>query len=130
MLGIFVWSEVRKLRSCNSRLLDSIDNEINSSNIAEIFATKYMDLHSGVPCSSGELDCIKSYVDTHIDRASFYDCVVDAKEVYKVMHLLKANNSEGVCGLSSDFFFYIFQPQRMCALEQRIIEVLPDQKWG
>ena len=65
----------------------------------------YTDLYNNVQCSADDLDKISdSILRSAKDEVESCHQVIHSNEITEAIQNLKSNKSEGVCGLSSDFF--------------------------
>ena len=85
------------------RLPDNVDSVKGSQEVADMFGSKT--LIYGVSCNKKELEAISIKIGTHIKLnrlASEHN--VTAFELDEAFNRLKASKSEGLCGVSFDFF--------------------------
>jgi len=66
---------------------------------------KYQDLYTSVPYDASDMAEICSEVDSSL-TASEHTCAVSFAEVYDAVHKIRPGKSDGLIGLTSDFFLH------------------------
>ena len=97
------WLEVKRIRGNKACISRTIDGQTEDHNIVRMFAAKYRDLFSRVPCSAEEMRAVENRVSALLDEACFdQNCVVTVEEVASAVSRLKTHKSEGGSELMSD----------------------------
>lgn len=99
------WNEVKRIRHSGSGCSNSVDGLTSANEIASFFADKYQDLYTSVPYNASDMSTIGSEIDSSLSAS---ECTVSVSfaEVYDAVHKLKPGKSDGLVGLSSDFFLH------------------------
>ena len=103
------WKEVNKIKSSKKNLPNVVDDYNDESDIAETFASKYMNLYSSVSCCINDVEELKHNINRSINANDYNDAlhsdaVIRASEIKEAILKLKLNKSDGIIGLQSDNF--------------------------
>jgi len=73
---LLIWKEVNKIKSSKRNLPSIVDDFNDENDIAEAFASKYMNLYSSVSFCGNDVDKLKSRINKLIDASDHNDAVV------------------------------------------------------
>ena len=66
-----LWSEVRKVKSRNSKISSNVDGSCDSKEITELFSGKYQQLYNPVPYNIDDMHAIEN---TIFERLYVHNC--------------------------------------------------------
>jgi len=98
------WKEVNKIKASKRNLPRNVDDCNDENDIAEAFASKYVNLYSIVPFCISVMDKLKSNVNTLINANDHNDAVIQMSEIKEATLKPNLNKSDGVIGPQSTHF--------------------------
>ena len=98
------WTEVKRMKHSSKSVSSIVDGCAERSEIAHVFADKYVDLYSCVGFDDRQMTLLKKEINERVAVLSVSDDFkICADEVRSAVKDLKCNKRDGYSGLSSDY---------------------------
>jgi len=99
------WSEVKRVRRTHPSVSSVIDGLSQPEDKADVFASKYQDLYTGVSYNSESMDCLRNGVHAQLTSKGYdQHCVVSSTAVSDAIIKLNEGKGDGITELSTDHF--------------------------
>jgi len=86
--------EVNKIKSSKRNVPSIVDDCNDENDIAEVFASKHMNLYSSIPFCNNDVDKLKSSINKLIDASDHNDSVIEMPEIEEAICKLDLNKSD------------------------------------
>ena len=84
-----LWSEVRKVKSRNSKISSNVDGSCDSKEITELFSEKYKHLYNSVPYDIDDMHAIESTIFERLHNCENVKYVISHSDVINAVSHLK-----------------------------------------
>jgi hypothetical protein len=99
------WHEAKRIRSTKRCRGNTVDGVSSSSDIAQLFASKFEDLYTSVPYDGDDVISIRKIINDDLRSISYNnDYVILPADVQAAIDRLKPGKNDGGIGLTSDHF--------------------------
>ena len=84
------WYEVKKIRNSKGKNSSVVDGFVEAADVSQLFAAKYRELYSSVPCDAHDMECIHDELESLISSdAVNEECIIRSQDVRVNLRCIK-----------------------------------------